>query len=62
MCKHGENKSDFGSHMSGLAHLSFGDQKLGVVESFVYLADGIDPNGDREVNHWKNPFFLGKVS
>ena len=48
--------------MSGLAHLSFGDQELEVVESFVYLADGIDPNGDREVNHWKNPFCLGKVS
>ena len=32
-------------------HVSLGDQKLDVVESFVYLRDGISPNGDCEVSN-----------
>ena len=31
-------------------HVSLGDQKLEVVESFVYLGDGISPNGGCEVS------------
>ena len=31
-------------------HASLGDQKLEVVESFVYLGDGISPNGGCEVS------------
>ena len=31
-------------------HVSCGDQKLEVVESFVYLGDGISPNGGCEVS------------
>ena len=31
-------------------HVPFGDQKLEVVESFVYLRDGISPNEGCEVS------------
>ena len=31
-------------------HISFGDQKLEVLEFFVYLGDGISPNGGCEVS------------